>query len=230
MSLRIAGVEREFGRGPLARITAAVYCLMTVELLTLLAIAPGLIPLLVLRSDASNAPLAIACLLPVGPAISAALFALRRHQGDLTDLRPATEFWRGYRLNAGGVLRLWVPWLAGMAVIAENLTHRGSADLPGWWAAVLVVIAVLALLWMANALVITSLFAFRTRDVARLAAYFLGRTPSVTLGVFGLLIIATGIVLVVSEAGLAVLAVLLAAALLRLARPLTRLVTEEFTG
>jgi hypothetical protein len=230
MSLRIAGVEREFGRGPLARVTAAVYCLMTVEVLTLLAIAPGLIPLLVLVRDASNAPLVLACLLPVGPAISAALFALRHHRGDLTDLRPATEFWRGYRLNAGGVLRLWVPWLVGMAVIAENLAHRRSAGLPGWWAAVLVVIAAVALLWMANALVITSLFAFRTRDVARLAAYFLGRTPSVTLGGLGLLIIAVGVVLVVSEVGLAVLAVVFAAALLRLARPMIHRVTEEFTG
>ena len=50
------------------------------------------------------------------------------------------------------------------------------------------VIAVAATLWLVNALVITSLFAFRTVDVARLAAYFLGRTPLVTLGNAGVLI------------------------------------------
>jgi len=38
--------------------------------------------------------------------------------------------------------------------------------------------------------VITSLFAFRTVDVARLAAYFLGRTPMATLGNAGILVVA----------------------------------------
>jgi hypothetical protein len=224
------GGTRQFGEGPLAQVTALVYSLLTVELFTLLAIAPGVVPLLVLDRDASNAPLAVACMLPVGPAVSAALFALRHHRGDLTDLRPAAEFWRGYRLNAGGVLRLWAPWLAGMAVIAENLVHLKASGVPGWWGAVLVVIAAVALLWMANALVIVSLFAFRTVDVARLSVYFLGRTRGVTLGNLCLLIVAFGIVDIASEAVLAVLAVVFAGALLRTADPLIRQVKEEFTA
>lgn len=230
MSTVRAGIGRQFGEGPLARVTSAVYCLLAVQAQLLLAVAPGLVVLVVLDRDASNAPLALACLLPVGPALSAALFALRRHTGDLTDLRPAAEFWRGYRLNAGGVLRLWVPWLAGLAVITEILTHRAAAGVPGWWAAVLVVIVVVALLWMANALVIMSLFAFRTVDVARLAAYFLGRTKGVTLGGFCLLVVAFGVVYVASEAALAVLAVLFAVALLRIAAPMVRQVTDDFTA
>ena len=229
MSIQSTG-SRPFGVGPLAQVAAAVYCLMTVELLLLVAIAPGLIPLFVLDHDASNAPLAVACLLPVGPALSAALFALRHHRGDLTDLHPAAEFWRGYRLNAGGVLRLWGPWLAGMAVITENLVHLKASGVPGWWGAVLVVIAVASLLWMANALVITSLFSFRAIDVARLAAYFLGRTRGVTLGSLSLLIVAVGIVDLASEAVLAVLGVVFAGALLRTAEPMIRQVKEEFTA
>ncbi|HEX3588119.1 MAG TPA: glycosyl transferase, partial [Pseudonocardiaceae bacterium] len=158
------------------------------------------------------------------------LFALRRHTGDLTDLRPVAAFWRGYRLNAGGVLRLWVPWLAGLALITEVLTHRAAAGVPGWWAAVLVVIAVVALLWMANALVITSLFTFRAVDVARLSVYFLGRTKMVPLGSLSLLVVAFGVVYVASEAALAVLAVLFAVALLRIATPMIRQVTDDFTA
>ncbi|HEX5404420.1 MAG TPA: glycosyl transferase [Pseudonocardiaceae bacterium] len=221
---------RTFGAGPLARVTSAIYCLLAVESQLLLAVAPGLVVLVVLDRDASNVPLELACLLPVGPALSAALFALRRHTGDLADLRPVAEFWRGYRLNAGGVLRLWVPWLAGLAVITEIITHRAAAGVPGWWVAVLVVIAVVALLWMADVLVITSLFTFRTVDVARLSVYFLGRTKGVTLGSLSLLVIALGVVDIASEAALAMLAVVFAGALLRVAGPLIRQVTDDFTA
>lgn len=230
MSNQSAGARRQFGEGPLAQVAALVYSLMTIGLLMLAALAPGLVPLVVLDRDASNAPLAVACLLPVGPALSAALFALRRHRGDLTELHPAAEFWRGYRLNAGGVLRLWVPWLAGMAVVAENLAHLKASGVPGWWAAVMIVIAVVALLWMANVLVITSLFTFRTVDVARLAAYFLGRTRGVTLGNLCLLIVVAGVVDFASELVLAVLGVVFAGALLRTAEPMIRQVEEDFTA
>ena len=225
-----SGTRREFGEGPLARAAALAYSLLTIELLLLLTTLPGLIPLVLLDRDASNVPLAAACGIPLGPALSAALFALRLHKGDLTDLRPVARFWRGYRLNAGGVLRVWLPWLALMAVLAVSLSHRKAAAIPGWWAAFLVALALVATLWMANALVITSLFAFRPIDVARLAAYFLGRTKAVTLGNLCLLICAAGLVLVASEAVLALAGAVFAAFLLRNCRPMIALVTEEFTA
>jgi hypothetical protein len=230
MSGQAAGTRSQFGEGPLARVAALVYCLLVVELLLLVTTLPGLIPLVALDRDASNAPLAVACALPLGPAFSAALYALRRHRGDLADLKPAAAFWRGYKLNVGGVLRIWVPWLAVMAVIAENLSHLGAAHVPGWWAALLVVLAAGSALWVVNALVITSLFAFRPVDVARLAAYFLGRTRGVTLGNLCLLIVAAGLVDLASEAVLALVAVLFAAAALRTAGPMIAQVTEEFTA
>ncbi|HZP55106.1 DUF624 domain-containing protein [Actinocrinis sp.] len=222
--------RREFGEGPLARVAAFVYSLLTIESLLLLTTLPGLIPLVLLDRDASNAPLAVACVIPLGPALSAALFALRQHRSDLTDLKPAAQFWRGYRLNAGGVLRVWIPWLALMAVLAVNLSHTRAAAIPHWWAALLVAFAAVATLWMANALVITSLFAFRPIDIARLAAYFLGRTKAVTLGNLCLLICAVALVAVASEAVLALLGAGFAAFLLRNCRPMIALVTEEFTA
>jgi hypothetical protein len=219
-----------FGEGPLARVASLVYRLMTVDLLMILAVLPGLVPLVLLSRDAADAPLAVACLIPAGPALSAALFALRGHRADLTDLRPAAEFRRGYALNLGGVLKLWLPYLAAMSVIAEDLAHVKASGVPGWWAAVTVVLAVAATLWMANALVITSLFSFRARDVARLAAYFLGATRSVALGILCLLIVAVGVVDFASEAVLALFGVLFAGALLRTAQPMIARVTEEFTA
>src|SRR3954453_18698165 len=101
-----------FGEGPLARVTAPIYTFLVVDLLLVAATLPALVPLVALDRDASNAPLVVACALPVGPALSAALYALRRRGHDLTELHPAAAFWRGYRMNFGGVLRLWVPWLA----------------------------------------------------------------------------------------------------------------------
>ena len=225
-----AAVRRAFGEGPLARVAALIYTLLVVELLFLLTSVPVLVGLRLLDSDASNAWLAAACALPVGPALSAALYALHRRSRDLTELRPAAAFWRGYRLNLRAALAVWTPWLAWMAILAVNLANFGAAAVPGWWAGLLVVVAVGATLWVANALVITSLFAFRALDVARLAAYFLTRTPWVTVGAAGLVIVATGVTVVWSEAVLALFGSLLALALLRTARPMTSDVQREFTA
>lgn len=220
----------QFGEGPLARVTAPIYSFLVLDLLLLLTTLPTLVGLVVLARDASNAPLAVVCALPVGPAVSAALYALRHRARDLTDLHPAAAFWRGYKMNIGGVLRVWVPYLAGMALIAENLSHAKTAAIPPWWRAALFLVAVVATLWMLNALLISSLFAFRPVDVARLAAYFLGRTRGVTLGNLGVLIAAAAVVDLCSEAVLALFAVLFAAAVLRVCAPLADQVERDFTA
>jgi hypothetical protein len=212
---------RRFGTGPLARAAALVHTLLVVEVLVLLTGVAGIVPLVLLDRSPGNIPLAAACAIPAGPALSAALFALRRRSGDLTELAPARAFLRGYRMNVAGVLKLWVPWLAWEAVLGINLAH-------GWWPVPVAALALVAALWQANALVIASLFAFRTRDIARLAAYFLVRTPQVTLGTAGLAALAVVIVLLWSEAVLALLAVVFAAALLRTARPLRAGIEERF--
>ncbi len=222
--------DRQFGEGPLSRATALVYTLLVVELMLLVTTLPGLVPLVLLDRNASNVPLAVACALPLGPAVSAGVFALYRHRGDLTDLKPAKAFWRGYRINVRGVLAVWVPWLVLLTVVGVSLANFRAAAVPGWWAALLVVVAALATLWVANALVITSLFAFRIRDVARLAAYFLGRTKGVTLGNACLLVVAAGVTYLTSEAVLALLGSVFALALVRTCRPMIETVRKEFTA
>jgi hypothetical protein len=212
---------RRFGTGPLARVASGVHTLLVVEVLVLLTGAPGIVVLVLLDRDASNIPLAAACAIPVGPALSAALYALRWRSDDLTDLEPARAFLRGYRMNAVGVLKLWVPWLAWMAILGINLAH-------GWWRLPVAALALVAALWQANALLIASLFAFRVRDTARLAAYFLVRTPLVTLGTAGLAAAAVLVVLFWSEAVLALLAVGFAAALLRTAAPMRAEIEDRF--
>jgi len=209
------------GTGPLSRAASGVHTLLVVEVLVLLTGVPGLVVLVLLDRDASNIPLAAACAIPAGPALSAALYALRWRSDDLTDLEPARAFRRGYRMNAAGVLKLWVPWLAWEAILGINLAY-------GRWTVAVTLLALVAALWQANALVIASLFDFRARDTARLAAYFLVRTPAVALGNAGLAVLAAGVVLLWSEAVLALVAVVFAAALLRTARPLRAEIEERF--
>ncbi|WP_117213213.1 hypothetical protein [Allorhizocola rhizosphaerae] len=217
---------QRFGEGPLSRAAALVYTLIVVELMLLIAMLPGIVPLMLLDRDVSNVPLAAACAIPAGPALSAALYALHRRTSDLTELRPARAFWRGYRMNIG-VLKLWIPLLVWLAIIGVNLGNRVQAGIPVWWAVLLGVIALVALAWGANALVIASLFSFRARDVARLALHFLPRTA---IGVVSLLIVAAAVVALLTEAVLALLGSVFALALLRGCRSMIALITKEFTA
>ncbi|MDO3705161.1 hypothetical protein Q3W71_26170 [Micromonospora sp. C28SCA-DRY-2] len=225
----VVGTQRQFGDGPLSRAAALIYTLLVVEVLLLVSTAPGLVTLLLLDRDVSNLPLVAACALPVGPAVSAGLYALHHQRLDLTDLHPARVFWRGYRANLG-VLRIWVPLLVWLTVIAVNLAHLSAAGLPRWWAVPLVGVGAGAAVVGVNALVITSLFTFRVRDVVRLARYFVLRTPVVTLGHALLLVAATAVALATSEAVLAVLGAVLVLALLRGSDPMIAVVREEFTA
>ncbi|MEU7826154.1 hypothetical protein [Catellatospora sp. NPDC049133] len=225
-----AQAANRFGQGLLSRAAALVYSLLVVELLLLLTTLPGLVPLVLLARDASNIPLFAACALPLGPAVSAALYTLHHHRADLADLAPASAFWRGYRLNAGPVLRVWAPLLLWLAVVAVNLAHLDAAAVPRWWAALLVVLAVVAALWATNLLVITSLFEFRVRDAARLASYFLVRRPAVTLGNLSVLVAAAGLTVLLSEAVLSLFGAVLVLVLLRNCRPMTGQIGTEFTA
>jgi hypothetical protein len=218
-----------FGGGPLSRATALVHTVVTVEALLLLAASPGLAGLFLLGADPSNLPLAAVCLLPLGPALSAALYALHHRSRDLTDLHPARTYWRGWRLNALPALKLWTPLLAWLTVIAVTLTHFSATGLPGWWAVLLVVIGAGSLLWGAHALVLTSLFAFRARDTARLAGYFLLRHGRATLAGASLLVLAAGLTVLLTEALPALLAAPLLLSLLHSSRLVIAEAQEDFT-
>jgi hypothetical protein len=213
----------------LGRATAVVYWYLIVEVLLVVAVLPGALASLFLERTAGNAALFALCLVPVGPAVSAALFALR-DRTKAEALTPASSFWRGYRLNWADALKVWVPGLISGVVILLGLVNVGSGGVPGWFAGALVVVAAGLVLWMVNALVIVSFFGFRTRDTVRLAAHFLGARPLVTLGSLSLLVLAGGIVVLTTEAVFGLLAAVWLALVLRNARPLVADVEERFTA
>ncbi|MEU1184157.1 hypothetical protein ABZ464_42420 [Streptomyces sp. NPDC005820] len=225
----MSATATDFGAGVLSRAAALVHTLLTVEALFLAATAPGLVGLLLLGPDPANLPLAALCLLPLGPAASAALYALHHRSRDLTDLHPARVYGRGWRLNAVPALKLWTPLLAWLTVIAFTLTHFSATGLPRWWAALLALIGVACLLWGAHALLLTSLFTFRARDTARLAAYFTVRHGKATLAVASLLVLAAGLTALLTEALPALLAAPLLLSLLHAGRPVIAETEEDFT-
>lgn len=221
---------RPFGEGPLSRAAALVHTLLTVEAMLLAAASPGLAGLFLVGRDPAGLPLAALCLLPLGPALAAALYALRHRRRDLTDLRPARDYWRGWRLNALPALKIWVPLLAWLTVIAFCLTHFTASGLPGWWAALLALTGLGCLLWGAHALVLTALFSFRTADICRLAAYFLLRQIRATLGAASLIVLTAGLTLLATEALPLLLAPALLLSLLHTSRRVIAETEEEFTA
>ncbi|MFJ3623574.1 hypothetical protein ACIPSH_36345 [Streptomyces iakyrus] len=220
----------DFGTGTLSRASALVHTLLTVEALLLLTASPGLTALLLIDPDPANLPLAALCLLPLGPALSAALYALHHRSRDLTELHPARAYLRGLRLNAVPALKLWIPLLVWLTVIAFTLTHFSATGLPGWWALLLAAVGAGCLLWGAHALVLTSLFAFRARDTARLAAYFLFRHGRATLAVASLLVLTAASASLLTEALPALLAVPLLLSLLHGSRPVIAETRKDFTA
>lgn len=220
--------DDELGTGALSRWSAVVYWFLAIEGMLLLTSAPGLVLLTLLDRDVSNAPLVALACVPFGPSVAAALFAWRVFARD-RDLSPARHFWRGYRLDVLDVLRWWVPTLAVLAIIAVNLTHLGTLGLPPVLGVALAVVALLVVLWSGHALVLSALFSFRTRDVARLGAYFVAGKPLVTLGFVSVLVL-TGALAYASDWLLVLLAAPLTYMYARTAAPMVAAAEAQFTA
>lgn len=225
-----ADAAAEIGTGFLARAAAVVYWLLVVELLLVLAMAPGLVLLLFVARDASNAPLYGLCFVPVAPALAAAVFAWRVFLSAERDLSPGRHFLRGYRLNAWDVLRWWVPALVLLTLLGFTLANLDMAGVPRGYGLVLLTIALVVLVWTGQALVLSSTLALRTRDTARLALYYLGARPLAGLGTLGLVLAACTMVYLWSDWVLVLLASPFTFALLHNAKPVLHDATERFTA
>lgn len=219
--------DDEIGSGALSRWSAVVYWFVAVGGMLFLTSLPGLVVLALVDRDRSNVPLVALACIPFGPSVAAALFAWRVFHRD-RDLQPARHFWRGYRLDLLDVLRWWVPTVAVLGVVAVNLAHLDAAGLPPVFGPVLLAVALGILVWAGHALVLSALFSFRTRDVARLAGYFVAAKPLVTLGFLSILVLSVAIAYV-SDWFLVLLASPLTFLYARTAAPMAAAAQERFT-
>lgn len=218
----------EIGPGALSRLTAAVYRYLVLGVFLALAGVPTLLLWTLLAPEPANAVLFAAALLPVAPALSAALYAQRAWAKE-PDLSPARPLLRGLRLNLRDTLAWWVPVLAVATVLAVNVLFAGAVAggtvLRPVGAVLLVVLAV----WSGHLLVVTSFFSFRFRDVLRVAAAEFFLSWKSTLGVLSIIVVAAAVVLASSEAVVLLLGWAFAALLWLVARPVAADVTKRFT-
>jgi len=188
----------EVGSGPLSRGASAVHWYLVVDVLMVLVAAPGLVVTALLVPAGSNAPVVVLAALPVGPALAAGLYAWQVAATD-RDLTPARHFGRGLRRTTADVLRLWLPALAALAVVAANVALNRDAGLPRALVGVSLLVALALVLWLGNATVIVARFSFRTRDAARLAVYYLFRCPGTAVATASLLVVATALLVLLGE-------------------------------
>lgn len=216
-------------QGAFWRATTVVYWYVVVECCFLLAAAPGLAGILLLERHPSNIPLYALCLVPLGPAFSAAVSTMAaRASADEANVWP--RYWRAYVRNLRDVLWVWIPALALATVLGTTIAFGTAAGVDLFFGGAAIVLLVALALWSSHALVIASFFRFRARDTARLALYYLAAKPLVTLGAASYLVLATALVTFGSDWMLALAAVVFAVFAGANARPMIADVTARFTA
>lgn len=213
-------------RGTLARITEGLYWFAVIDLLLVVTSAPALVVWMLLAQDASNLPLYAASLVVVLPSVSAALWAWRAWTED-PDPVPLARFLRGYRLNLLDSLRIGVPGLAVLTVLATNISYGDAVGTGALNIAFTLLAAMVAVLMM-RALSITSALSFRYVDVLRLSIFTLLTMPLRTLALVSLGVLVVGISLFLGDFAFLFLASALTFVLHRSERPVIARLRAEF--
>lgn len=223
--------KAEYGAGPLFRAAGGVAGVMVGS--ALLVLANALLPAALAAAPIAGSWLVLVALIPVGPSLVACMYAFNRmlagREGSVY-----RDFVRGYRMNAGQALRVWLPYVLVLAVIAVNLAGSPSLGPANPAAPALrLALLVLALLVAAaglNALLLLSRFSFRTRDVYRLSLYSFSARKRASLGNVGILFVSGTLLLATTAYLLPVIAGAVVLLVCLNSRPLLRLVEEKFTA
>ncbi|WP_168801708.1 DUF624 domain-containing protein [Glycomyces buryatensis] len=224
----------EIGPGALSRMTAAIYRYLVLGLFLAISGLPTVLFWGLLSPEPSNVAfidvaLFVGALLPVAPALSAALYAQRAWSKE-PDLSPTRPLLRGLRLNLRDTLSWWVPVLAFATVLAVNVIFAEGVAGGEFLRPVCVVLLAVLAVWSGHLLVVSSFFSFRFRDVLRVAAaeFFISWKSS--LGILSILVVATATVALSSEALLLILGWAFAVSLWLAVRPVIADITERFTS
>lgn len=218
----------EIGQGVLSRMTATIYRLIVLAAFLVLMCAPTILVWTLLGANSANIGFFVVAMLPVGPALSAALYGLRAWTAT-PDLSPARALWRGYKLNFRDTMKWWAAVVAVDTVLIVNIAFADAVPFASALRPVGFVILVLLAVWSAHLLVVASLFSFRTRDSMRIAAVEMFSQWRVSLGFLALLVVAVATVNLGSELALLLLAWAFMGILWLIAQPLIGDVTRKFT-
>lgn len=215
--------KREFGQGPLYRITTAVYGLLATSACFLIACVPFIAAVAFTRL----AVVIVVAGFSIGPAWVAVLYVMRAYSVS-RDIEPVRLFWRGYRTSWRQALLFFVPYFSLIMILGFDVFGApGTPELFRW---PLIMLGALGLLWGSTVLVIVSCFSFRLRDVLRLAVYGLVRSPRWLIADAALLVVTAGLVTAFSEAAAGVLAAPIALFAILNSRGLRERLHAEFTA
>jgi len=221
-------IPGEVGNGVLGKFTNLVFWYAVVTVLMAVTTFPAWLLALLIAPDATNLPLIALAMVPVGPAISAALYAVRaRYRSE--DQGPWRAFWRGYRLNALGVLKFWISALIILGIVGFTLVFGALVGLTTLHRILFIIIGAVVLLLTMEAIAITSFFNFRFSDTMRLAASQLILSPRLVLGLIAVAVLAFGLVWFVNEFVLVAAAGVLAALWYYQVRPSLKYIHENHT-
>lgn len=217
----------EIGQGILSRMTSTIYRLMVLAAFLVLMCAPTLMVWTMLGANSANIGFFVVAMLPVGPALSAAIYGLRAWTTS-PDLSPARALWRGYKLNFRDTMKWWAVVVGVSTVLVVNIAFADVVPFGSVLRPVGLVLLVLLSVWSAHVLVIASLFSFRTRDSMRIAAVELFSMWRVSLGFLSLLVVSVATVQLGSELALLLLTWAFMGLLWLMAQPLVGDVTRKF--
>ena len=219
----------EAGTGHLSRAAATIYRWMVLAAFLALFGAPTVLVWMVLGlTEGASAMFYVAALLPVAPALSAALYAQRAWTEE-PDLRPARPLWRGLVRNLKDVLVWWIPVLVAAAVLVMNALAGDAVPGGAVLRPVAIVLLVFLLLWAGHLLVVTAYFSFRARDAMRIAAAEFFTQWRATLAFASLAFVAATVVTLASEAVLVLCAWAFALVLRVVSKPVETDVKSRFT-
>ncbi|RMI13786.1 DUF624 domain-containing protein [Cellulomonas triticagri] len=197
-------VGDEVGDGPFGRAVtafawgAALTALLTAANLPLVAAA------LLLRPEPSLAWLVALAAVPLGPALAAALYAVREHYV-APGVPVLRAFGRGYLRNWRDAAVLWVPaCLVGVVVTTVGVGGR-AAGVPPLVTGLALGTAVLLAVVTLHALALRTFYRLRSLDAVQAAVYYLGTRRLASLGV---LLLVVGAVVVAAAASDALLVLL----------------------
>ena len=221
-----SGPHRDVFSRPWFRGMVALYGLLGTTAAFLIATLPFIAAVFFAPSIAIGGPLVLAIGgFSIGPAWVAALYTMRVYAAQ-RDIEPFRLFARGYRLGWRQSLLFWVPYFSLLVVLAFDL--NSGLPTPVYW--LLAALGAAAVLWGGTVLVIAAFFSFRLRDVMRLAVYGLARNPRWLLAEAALMLVTGAVVYVGSEVLAGILVAPLALATVVAAKPLVRMLTQEFTA
>lgn len=211
--------------GAFGALTTGLLWLVVVQAALAVTLLPTAAAFILLERHPSNIVLYALFAIPVGPAIQAGMFALRRGESD-GDARPWRRYWEGWRLGWRQSLAVWIPVVAFSTLILINAAYGPAAGVPQLFVTAGLILAGAAVVWSGAALTIVAAFNFRTRDLARVTLYAMGSRPLSTLGVLAMAFLAGVLVLLTFDAVLYLLAVLFCYGLLATVGPMHALIKE----